>query len=106
VALEIDPPKSKEDWREIVWYVLHKGVRVFKEDGDWYVEFAGDCDALTPKGLCRVYEERPDICRDYDAETCVKHGEGEHYEFMLETKADVEKHVKKHTKIKKLYKFK
>jgi len=104
VAIEIDRPRSKEDYRTLVWYVMHKGVRVFlDEENDWYVEFAGDCRGLDPRGLCTIYDHRPDICREYDPECCVHHGEGEYHEVLLETKQDVENYVRKHTRIKNLY---
>ena len=36
-ALPIETPEDKEDYDDIRWYLCHKNVTVFVEDGDWYI---------------------------------------------------------------------
>jgi Fe-S-cluster containining protein len=71
IALEIDKPESKEDFEDIRWYVAHKNVNIFVEDGDWYIEFLTPCEHLNKDNKCEVYETRPKICKDYSEEECV-----------------------------------
>jgi hypothetical protein len=102
VALPIDTPRTKEDWQHILWYVSHENVNVYKDhDNDWHVEFKTSCKFLDNDGLCKVYDERPDVCRDYSWEECEKHGEGNFFKIMFSTRKDVIRHVKKNTRIKK-----
>jgi Fe-S-cluster containining protein len=74
VAIEIDRPTTKREYENVIWYLLHEGVSVFVEDDRrWFVEFSTPCTALNPQGLCTRYGERPQICRDYAVEDCVRH---------------------------------
>jgi hypothetical protein len=84
-ALPIDEPEDRQDFDDIRWYLLHKGVSVFVEDGDWYIQINNRCSALTREGLCHIYEDRPRICckyKDADCEYAVPDGE---HEVLLRT---------------------
>jgi Fe-S-cluster containining protein len=64
-ALSIDKPRSKEDFDHIRWYLMHEGIAVWVEDGDWYLEVRTVCRHLQPDNSCGIYETRPQVCRDY-----------------------------------------
>jgi len=84
-ALPIDDPADRKDFDDIRWYLLHEGVSIFVEDGDWYIQIDNRCKALTAEGLCSVYENRPRICRKYkDGECEFAVPDGEH-EVLLRT---------------------
>ncbi len=101
ISLEIDKPKKKEDFESIIWYVLHKNISVYiDEEGDWYLEILAKCKALNNKGLCKIYKQRPEICRKHTQEDCEKYGEGDYYKYLFKTREDVLKFIKEHTKIK------
>ena len=70
VALPIDRPTTLRDFNDMRWYLMHEGVSVFVEDGDWYVQFATACRNLEPDNHCGIYETRPQICREYKAGEC------------------------------------
>jgi uncharacterized protein len=93
VALEIDRPTTREDFDQIRWYVLHRNVSVFIVDsGDWYVQFDTACEWLKDE-RCTHYELRPELCREYDPESCERHGEGPGYEILIENEADLERYL-------------
>lgn len=92
VALEIDTPEDKEDFENIKWYVCHKNVNVFVEDGSWYIEFLTPCEQLGEENKCKIYEKRPKICRAYSEEECVFEGYTE--DLIFHNIEDVEKYVK------------
>jgi Fe-S-cluster containining protein len=73
LALPIDAPEDREDFDDIRWYLLHEGVSVFVEDGEWYLYVAADCRHLQPDFRCGAYETRPRICREYSSENCDYH---------------------------------
>lgn len=70
VTQHIDAPRSKEDFEHLLWQVSHKNVQVYKDDEGWCLLFITPCDHLRPNGLCGIYEQRPQICRDYSNDYC------------------------------------
>lgn len=75
------------------WYVMHKGISVFVEDGDWYIQISADCENLQADNLCGIYETRPAICREYDYGECDYSGGDYHYDVILRTPQDVQEYA-------------
>jgi len=73
LALPIDLPEDRGEFDDIRWYLLHEGVSVFVEDGEWYLHITTDCRHLLPDYRCGLYQTRPRICRDYTTENCDYH---------------------------------
>lgn len=73
VALPIDEPEDRQDFDDIRWYLLHEGISVFVEDGDWFINMVTNCRHLQPDFRCGIYETRPKICRDYSTDNCDYH---------------------------------
>lgn len=80
VALEIDRPRSKRDYSDLFWHLLHKGVAIYiGHDRSWNMEFITTCVNLTEKGMCGDYDNRPVICREYSLDNCTRHSDGKYY---------------------------
>lgn len=95
VAIEIDCPEDSEDFENIKWYVSHKNVNVFvNEDDKWYVEFITPCEFLDEKNLCTIYERRPKICKNYDAEECLYYNGDYAEKYSFKKLEDVEDYIK------------
>ncbi len=90
IALPIEEPTDRRDFDDMRWYVMHKGISVFVEDDEWYIQIAADCENLQPDNMCGIYETRPAICREYDAGECDYAGGDYHYEVILRTPQDVQ----------------
>ncbi|MBK8913205.1 MAG: YkgJ family cysteine cluster protein [Phycisphaerales bacterium] len=73
IALPLDEPQTASDFDDIRWYLLHEGIQVFVEDGDWYILISTTCRHLRSDHLCGIYETRPRICREYSTENCDYH---------------------------------
>ena len=73
LALPIETPEDREEFDDVRWYLLHEGVSVFVEDGEWYLYVAADCRHLQPDYRCGIYQTRPRICRQYTSENCDYH---------------------------------
>jgi Fe-S-cluster containining protein len=69
-ALPIDKPSTFEEFDYVRWYLLHEGASVFVEDGDWFLLVHSLCKELGPDNRCRIYETRPQICREYSTARC------------------------------------
>lgn len=93
VVVEIDTPKNKDDYNEILWFLCHENMWVYvDEDSDWNLEIKSPCKYLKDN-RCSIYEERPETCRDYTAEECELHGEGEYYTHMFKTREEFLKYM-------------
>ena len=94
IALPIDKPESRRDFDDIRWYLMHDGITVFVEDGDWYVQVPGRCNGLLPDNRCRVYETRPKICREYKDGDCDYAGGGYVYDHLFQCEEDIQAYLK------------
>ena len=86
-ALQIDKPKTAEDYDNIRWYLVHENVVVFIEEKKWYLGVLNKCKNLMQDNRCGIYEERPRICRGYSTDNCDYHGGDYNYEVLF-TSAD------------------
>ena len=94
VTVEFDTPETKEDYEDILWMLIHENVSVFIDDDGWNVEFKTNCKHLAKEGLCSIYNKRPSICKKYNQDECIKHGEGEFYNYRFECEEDLFKYLK------------
>ena len=94
-ALPIDTPEDKDDFDDIRWYLCHRDVTVFVEDGDWYLNIKNKCKHLTENDhRCRIYEKRPHICRKYKHADC-DYTEGEYdYDLHFTDDKQMEEYIK------------
>ncbi len=70
VTQTIDAPRSKDDFEHLLWQVSHGNVKVYKDHEGWCLLFETSCMHLRPGGLCGIYEQRPQICRDHSNDYC------------------------------------
>lgn len=67
---KIEAPKTKMDFDHLLWQVSHKNINIFKDADGWFLHIYAGCEHLLDHGVCGIYEERPQICRDYDNDYC------------------------------------
>lgn len=70
IALPLDRPTRARDFDDIRWYLMHEGIQVFVDEGEWYIQFRAQCRNLADDNRCGIYETRPKICREYKAGDC------------------------------------
>jgi Fe-S-cluster containining protein len=94
-ALPIETPEDKEDYDDIRWYLCHKDITVFVEDGDWYINIKNRCRYLSEADYsCKIYNKRPRICREYATKDCDL-TEGEYdYEMHFTDAKQMEEYIK------------
>ena len=83
ICMEIDTPKTKKDFDEIRWFLLHNNVWIYIDhDSSWNIQFNTKCKQLK-NGLCGIYKKRPQICREHSHKECEKNGEGEPHKTLF-----------------------
>jgi Fe-S-cluster containining protein len=77
IALEIQKPRTKEEFADVRWYLFHQHTHVYVDrDGDWIAEMDLPCAHRDPKdGRCRIYAKRPPICRKAKHADCERNFE-------------------------------
>lgn len=93
VALPISTPRTRRDFEEIRWYVLHQNVSVYIDwDGDWMIQFDSPCEWLKD-GRCVHYELRPQICRDHDPAGCERYVPFPADQVFIRNEEDLERYL-------------
>lgn len=77
VTQKIPSPRSKRDFKQLLWQVSHDKAKVFKDRDGWHLLFETPCSNLQIDGRCGIYESRPQICSDYSVERCEFDGSAE-----------------------------
>ena len=69
-SLPIDTPHSWDDYDSIRWYLAHGQTLVYVVEEQWYLLVKTRCQYLTADNRCRIYFNRPKICREYTTDEC------------------------------------
>jgi len=93
-CFQIDEPQSYEELDDVRWYLCHEGVSVHIDEGQWYIAIQNRCKMLTEHNRCRIYEDRPLVCRGYSPDNC-DHAQGDyHYDALFQTPQDLDQYAR------------
>jgi len=70
ITQQIDEPENIDDFQLMLWQIAHAKVEFYKDEDGWFLMFITPCEQLKADGSCRIYHQRPDICRDYANDYC------------------------------------
>lgn len=70
VTHELETPRSKDDFQQLLWQVSHDNIAVYKDEDGWTLLVQGKCQHLQIDGRCGIYETRPEVCRDHSNDYC------------------------------------
>ena len=74
-SIQIDTPRSKRDFDDLIWMIAHRQVSIYIEKRKWFLMIHTQCRFLdTDTNKCAVYETRPEMCRDHSVKDCEWHG--------------------------------
>jgi Fe-S-cluster containining protein len=74
-SLQIDTPRSKRDYDDLLWMLAHRHVSVYVDDKVWYLMVHTSCSFLdAATNMCKIYETRPQMCREHSVDDCEWHG--------------------------------
>jgi len=102
ITTEIPVPASWKQIERIKWYLLHNTFVFISEDEKWNLEIPIPCSAQNERGECTIYENRPDVCKEYLQDECERYGEGEYYTCIFRNADDFLAYVKGHPELSKL----
>lgn len=94
VTVEIDTPTCKRDYDTIRWYLIHQNIRVLLDNyNTWHVEFLTPCNYLTSDNTCRIYTNRPKLCRDYPDDETYCENEDKPYAILFSTVEEFDRYL-------------
>jgi len=70
ITQEIDTPRSIEDFDTLLWQLAHTNVQAYKDEDGWFLLVNNKCQFLGDQGRCKIYDSRPQMCRDYSNDYC------------------------------------
>ncbi|MCB1157798.1 MAG: YkgJ family cysteine cluster protein [Leptospiraceae bacterium] len=101
VAVGLDKPNSKELLDQYRWFLLHRNVQIYIDnDNDWNLLFITPCTQLGSDGKCGIYQDRPQLCKDYSPDSCSRVGK-DHKE-LFETPEAMQEYLEKEKEKRRL----
>jgi len=99
-CLEIDTPDCKSEFEKIRWYLAHQKTWIYVSDKKWYLMIHTPCSFFdNKKKLCKIYEKRPEICREHSHDNCERDND-KFYDEIFMSLEELDKHIAK-LKLKK-----
>jgi len=94
-CFEIDKPDSFEEFENLRWFILHEGVSIHVDKGDWFISINNKCKWLADDGRCINYDNRPMICREYTTDACDATGGDYQYDELFEAAEQIAAYARK-----------
>jgi Fe-S-cluster containining protein len=99
ITQHIDTPRSKADFKHLLWQVSHDHVKIYKDEADWMLLIEGHCQHLQANGDCGIYDTRPEICREHSNDYCEYDAPSEDgFDLYFQNYEDLLKYCKKRFK--------
>ena len=91
-ALPIDTPVDRQDFDYLRWFMIHGRVSLFVEEETWFLMVHADCRHLMDDLRCGIYQDRPQICRDYTTDNC-EYDDDAVYDQFFETPEQIQEYA-------------
>jgi Fe-S-cluster containining protein len=99
LSIRILRPRTRAEINDLRWQLHFDTVKIYIRGGRWYQLVEGRCVYLDDRDRCRIYSERPEICRRHNPPDCEFFGE--FYDIMIETPAELEAYLRKEQKLRR-----
>lgn len=98
IAEEILQPKTKDDYNDLKWYLWHENINLaIDKDNKWVIEIKTRCKHLTKNNQCKIYNQRPPVCRNYSPSQCP--ASTKEFKHHFKTEKQLERYLKNKNKI-------
>jgi len=104
IIIEINEPETIQDIDKLMWYLHHNTVIYVDMNNNWMLELKTPCKHLSGNGLCMIYDERPQICRQHSQKDCEKQGKRVQYKYIFNNYKELINYIRKHPKLSKIWK--
>jgi hypothetical protein len=99
ITEELVTPRSMHDFDHLLWQLSHKDVQAYKDADGWCLLVNNPCTHLHPDGRCGIYDDRPQICREYSNDFCeFDQSADEGFELFFDSYESLYKYVRRRFK--------
>lgn len=92
----VDRPTDQEDVEDLLWYQYHRDTNMhLDQDNDYGLHFPLRCRHLDENNLCKIYNRRPLICKQFKLSGCHGKDISESVKLKLDTEQALMAHLKK-----------
>ena len=98
MGIELTPPETKKEADDLRWFIAHKDVSVYVDDGVWTLHVKNSCEYLDKDNKCTIYDKRPNICRDYKAGDLCEYKAPVIHDLEFNSVEDLDDYVAKNSK--------
>lgn len=70
ITQELDTPRSIDDFDTLLWQMAHRDIQAYKDEDGWFLLVNNTCRFLGESGRCKIYQTRPQMCREYSNDYC------------------------------------
>jgi hypothetical protein len=88
ITVDFATPVGERDWDQVRWWLAHEGTEVTKDEDGWTLHVLLRCRHLAADNTCAAYEDRMQVCEEYDAVDCEFTADYD-YEVRLTSESDL-----------------
>ncbi len=95
IAVATHTPLERLDYELMRWYLVHSGIAVYIDEGEWHVYVEARCRHLSSTNRCSIYSRRPAICSEYGIHECERHTDEADPDITFDTLEEFERYFRK-----------
>ena len=93
LSIWIGAPRTKDEIEDLMWEVRFDTVKIYIRNRRWYLWIKGRCMYLDNHNMCKIYETRPQKCRNHNPPNCERYGE--FWDVMINNPEELQEYLDK-----------
>jgi Fe-S-cluster containining protein len=93
LSIWIGAPRTKAEIEDLMWEVRFDTVKIYIRNRRWYLWIKGTCMYLDENNMCKIYETRPDKCREHNPPNCERYGQ--FWDVMINNPEELQEYLDK-----------
>ena len=81
---------------DLRWKLHFDTVKVYIKSRRWYLLIKGKCMYLSDDNLCKIYDRRPEVCREHKSDSCEMTGQW--YDKIISSPEELDAYTKQKRK--------
>ena len=78
ITVVLPPARREYELDEWGWFLAHENVSIYFAGRQWRLEMRCRCRYLDANNACTIYDQRPEVCRYYERDSCEFSGKVKH----------------------------
>ena len=96
LAVPMTKPRNIAEIDDLRWKLHFDTVKVYIKSRRWYLLIKGKCMYLSDTNLCKIYDRRPEVCREHKSDSCEMTGQW--YDKIISSPEELDAYTKQKRK--------